>query len=159
MPSSVTGVQTCAVDRKSTRLNSRHTIISYAVFCLKKKTLTKTSPCWNGLIVPRSTVMYGARFEVDVRVELLQRDFEPARHEHPPDRFFFFNDAEPTEIYPLSLHDALPINDTATTGIYALSLHDALPISVVAVSFLIGKFEPGKILHSISFVSCVFVFL
>src|SRR5476649_2567127 len=24
-------------DRKSTRLNSRHTVISYAVFCLKKK--------------------------------------------------------------------------------------------------------------------------
>src|SRR3954463_12701439 len=34
MPSS--GVQTCALDRKSTRLNSSHTIISYAVFCLKK---------------------------------------------------------------------------------------------------------------------------
>src|SRR3954466_13586147 len=30
------GVQTCALDRKSTRLNSSHTIISYAVFCLKK---------------------------------------------------------------------------------------------------------------------------
>src|SRR5258708_31744910 len=27
-----------AVDRKSTRLNSSHQIISYAVFCLKKKT-------------------------------------------------------------------------------------------------------------------------
>src|SRR3954449_811936 len=60
---SVTGVQTCAlpihtselqshshlvcrllefrrVDRKSTRLNSSHTLISYAVFCLKKKTKT-----------------------------------------------------------------------------------------------------------------------
>src|SRR3989337_1891582 len=34
MPSS--GVQTCA-DRKSTRLNSSHGSISYAVFCLKKK--------------------------------------------------------------------------------------------------------------------------
>src|SRR3954463_9410722 len=31
------GVQTCGLDRKSTRLNSSHTIISYAVFCLKKK--------------------------------------------------------------------------------------------------------------------------
>src|SRR6202142_4726716 len=30
------GVQTCA-DRKSTRLNSSHQLISYAVFCLKKK--------------------------------------------------------------------------------------------------------------------------
>src|SRR5690606_41889238 len=28
-----------AVDRKSTRLNSSHVKISYAVFCLKKKTL------------------------------------------------------------------------------------------------------------------------
>src|SRR5438034_4351679 len=29
------------VDRKSTRLNSSHTVISYAVFCLKKKTKKK----------------------------------------------------------------------------------------------------------------------
>src|SRR5437588_7790312 len=29
-----TGVE---IDRKSTRLNSSHTVISYAVFCLKKK--------------------------------------------------------------------------------------------------------------------------
>src|SRR5436190_3878444 len=27
-------------DRKSTRLNSSHTVISYAVFCLKKKTIS-----------------------------------------------------------------------------------------------------------------------
>src|SRR3712207_7360410 len=30
-------------DRKSTRLNSSHANISYAVFCLKKKTLHQTS--------------------------------------------------------------------------------------------------------------------
>src|SRR5438034_2359286 len=30
-----------ARDRKSTRLNSSHTVISYAVFCLKKKTMVK----------------------------------------------------------------------------------------------------------------------
>src|SRR5260221_6699984 len=29
-------------DRKSTRLNSSHTVISYAVFCLKKKKSTST---------------------------------------------------------------------------------------------------------------------
>src|SRR5207244_10870031 len=29
------------LDRKSTRLNSSHQIISYAVFCLKKKTTTR----------------------------------------------------------------------------------------------------------------------
>src|SRR3954462_6163718 len=34
MPSS--GCKKCALDRKSTRLNSSHTIISYAVFCLEK---------------------------------------------------------------------------------------------------------------------------
>src|SRR5947208_4735850 len=31
---------TMYIDRKSTRLNSSHQIISYAVFCLKKKSLT-----------------------------------------------------------------------------------------------------------------------
>src|SRR6266852_7188872 len=31
-------------DRKSTRLNSSHGSNSYAVFCLKKKTLTKLDP-------------------------------------------------------------------------------------------------------------------
>src|SRR2546426_8133879 len=30
------------LDRKSTRLNSSHLVISYAVFCLKKKKKTKT---------------------------------------------------------------------------------------------------------------------
>src|SRR5438132_6120252 len=30
-------------DRKSTRLNSSHTVISYAVFCLKKKNKRKSS--------------------------------------------------------------------------------------------------------------------
>src|SRR5438132_3026624 len=33
-------------DRKSTRLNSSHTVISYAVFCLKKKKKNvTTTPC------------------------------------------------------------------------------------------------------------------
>src|SRR5256885_4993598 len=30
-------------DRKSTRLNSSHLVISYAVFCLKKKTIASSS--------------------------------------------------------------------------------------------------------------------
>src|SRR5438132_7834366 len=34
--------QSLAGDRKSTRLNSSHTVISYAVFCLKKKKKKKT---------------------------------------------------------------------------------------------------------------------
>src|SRR2546430_11007766 len=32
-------------DRKSTRLNSSHSQISYAVFCLKKNTETQEHPC------------------------------------------------------------------------------------------------------------------
>src|SRR5437879_7738134 len=32
------------IDRKSTRLNSSHRCISYAVFCLKKKTTNSTCP-------------------------------------------------------------------------------------------------------------------
>src|SRR6266702_7786183 len=39
-PALATGWPTCTTrgDRKSTRLNSSHVAISYAVFCLKKKT-------------------------------------------------------------------------------------------------------------------------
>src|SRR2546426_4703936 len=36
----------CSQDRKSTRLNSSHLVISYAVFCLKKKnSAAGLSPC------------------------------------------------------------------------------------------------------------------
>src|SRR5258708_12305315 len=34
-------------DRKSTRLNSSHQIISYAVFCFKKKNIKPTNPLYN----------------------------------------------------------------------------------------------------------------
>src|SRR5687768_17790569 len=34
-------INTKIIDRKSTRLNSSHGYISYAVFCLKKKIITK----------------------------------------------------------------------------------------------------------------------
>src|SRR2546428_464358 len=40
--SSVCVPSVLATDRKSTRLNSSHLVISYAVFCLKKKTHTMT---------------------------------------------------------------------------------------------------------------------
>src|SRR5438034_4529256 len=36
-------IQAMAEDLKSTRLNSSHTVISYAVFCLKKKTKKETT--------------------------------------------------------------------------------------------------------------------
>src|SRR6266480_5602704 len=39
-----------ARDRKSTRLNSSHMSISYAVFCLKKKTVEKNPIVWDFLL-------------------------------------------------------------------------------------------------------------
>src|SRR5260221_4953262 len=37
IPGNTATVDQLEIDRKSTRLNSSHTVISYAVFCLKKK--------------------------------------------------------------------------------------------------------------------------
>src|SRR5438067_10062912 len=40
-------IQDGLADRKSTRLNSSHVSISYAVFCLKKKTISSScTPRW-----------------------------------------------------------------------------------------------------------------
>src|SRR6266496_1386570 len=77
-----------ALDRKSTRLNSSHVEISYAVFCLKKK---KTATGDTNMIFGASV---DVRFTGQVWVTVV---------------FFFFNDTATTEIYTLSLHDALPI--------------------------------------------------
>src|SRR5436190_23955021 len=40
-PEAFKGLERLGADRKSTRLNSSHTVISYAVFCLKKKNQNK----------------------------------------------------------------------------------------------------------------------
>src|SRR5438034_5578052 len=40
-------------DRKSTRLNSSHTVISYAVFCLKKKKRKIISPYYLHTVLTR----------------------------------------------------------------------------------------------------------
>src|SRR2546430_9708678 len=42
-------VNAIVTDRKSTRLNSSHSQISYAVFCLKKKMIAGYSWCGRGL--------------------------------------------------------------------------------------------------------------
>src|SRR3712207_8958224 len=44
-PADVVGVVGRALDRKSTRLNSSHANISYAVFCLKKKNSRCMTSC------------------------------------------------------------------------------------------------------------------
>src|ERR1039457_2619491 len=98
-----------APDRKSTRLNSSHLVISYAVFCLKKKknNTCTTSPCLHWWRVARPTSWYcGACTRASGHVGLLDH-----RQRSLPSHvfFFFFNDTATTEIYTLSLHDALPI--------------------------------------------------
>src|SRR5256885_13307541 len=45
---------THAPDRKSTRLNSSHLVISYAVFCLKKKTESHAHNAGGHLLIDRS---------------------------------------------------------------------------------------------------------
>src|SRR3954467_5300592 len=45
-------------DRKSTRLNSSHTIISYAVFCLKKKNKHHSDPFPASLLYPAPRVTH-----------------------------------------------------------------------------------------------------
>src|SRR5215468_8751196 len=97
-----------AGDRKSTRLNSSHLTISYAVFCLKKK-----KPILRGALLHEHTITLVTR----TRPVLVDRNLPAARvvlgsrgqvgHARP--LFFFFNDTATTEIYTLSLHDALPI--------------------------------------------------
>src|SRR5476649_1034469 len=91
-------------DRKSTRLNSSHTVISYAVFCLKKK--KKIALQKFKLIRGNVRVRQPPETLIDpvIRHPLLSDVLHFLR------AFFFFNDTATTEIYTLSLHDALPIS-------------------------------------------------
>src|SRR6516162_5735612 len=77
-------------DRKSTRLNSSHLVISYAVFCLKKK----------------NDYLFRAEFLLTLLCSLRADSLRGALG---LGHFFFFNLPAPTDIYTLSLHDALPI--------------------------------------------------
>src|SRR5271165_5291707 len=95
-------------DRKSTRLNSSHVKISYAVFCLKKKSIfsigrggglhSKVACLETEGAAYRSVLRQYPIYELSIQTGL---PFPKTR--------FFFNDTATTEIYTLSLHDALPI--------------------------------------------------
>src|SRR5439155_15049078 len=52
-PGSIIDLYGMSIDRKSTRLNSSHVAISYAVFCLKKKIL----PMLDGWLRPAAVYM------------------------------------------------------------------------------------------------------
>src|SRR5205809_558467 len=131
------------LDRKSTRLNSSHGYISYAVFCLKKKNpqhkvypyllrhLTIDQPnqvwCADVTYIPMRrgflylvAIMDWARrkvlawrlsntMNVDFCVAALEEAITRYGSHVIFNTYFFFNDTATTEIYTLSLHDALPI--------------------------------------------------
>src|ERR1039458_8539333 len=86
-------------DRKSTRLNSSHLGISYAVFCLKKK----------------KHIAVGALQWPDAQELCSHFDLDGIDPDVPLFRprattlLFFLNKAATPEIYTLPLHDALPI--------------------------------------------------
>src|ERR1022692_978842 len=96
----------CAhTDRKSTRLNSSHLVISYAVFCLKKKKrITPSTLCGMNLPIHEGKLPN----VVDGRI-LGHGGIGVINQGGANIAFFFFNDTATTEIYTLSLHDALPI--------------------------------------------------
>src|SRR6266705_3034180 len=108
-------------DRKSTRLNSSHRTISYAVFCLKKKNTR----------ISASIATFMVR-EDDFRGVRKERD---ASHHFIPNLYvllhFFSNDTATTKIYTLSLHDALPISASGSmsTRRWAGSRRSTSPIT------------------------------
>src|SRR5256885_8910727 len=57
--SAASEVGSSSIDRKSTRLNSSHLVISYAVFCLKKKQYTHTNHI-NPNRLPTHTFLHAA---------------------------------------------------------------------------------------------------
>src|SRR5215204_6540575 len=123
-PDSAPSMATCSPactggDRKSTRLNSSHTVLSYAVFCLQKKNmLVRTADASTKIDVLHFAVGFVApeRNVVAPSVEAVLRVL-------PVSVVFFFNDTATTEIYTLSLHDALPIYLVmAITGIWPVGV-------------------------------------
>src|SRR5437762_3665468 len=74
-------VRRCARDRKSTRLNSSHRCISYAVFCLQKKSKPFDGRAANaGAWIPSSrTVFLDRRVYVGRRYCCKSRGFEGGR--------------------------------------------------------------------------------
>src|SRR2546429_5545121 len=57
---------TFAEDRKSTRLNSSHGYISYAVFCLKKKKITERDAVHRGLLVQHGIALLRAYYSASL---------------------------------------------------------------------------------------------
>src|SRR5476649_2395796 len=96
-------------DRKSTRLNSSHTVNSYAVFCLKKK----KDDHHHRQKIKKSFISEVESHDGQSRPHVRRLSLG-CRHLTSGQLglccVFFFDDTATTEIYTLSLHDALPIS-------------------------------------------------
>src|SRR6266480_3802698 len=92
-------------DRKSTRLNSSHMSTSYAVFCLKKKNALWCADYKGEFQLGNRQYCYPLTITDFASRYLLTCEALSTTQE----QFVFFNDTATTEIYTLSLHDALPI--------------------------------------------------
>src|SRR5438067_1930803 len=90
-------------DRKSTRLNSSHVSISYAVFCLKKKKLYRNGAA----AAPEGLGLMHLRLSLPYSIIVLIINITCTKSYI---NIFFLNGTPPPEISTLSLHDALPIS-------------------------------------------------
>src|SRR5256886_4319124 len=57
-PAWASPIACCTGDRKSTRLNSSHSQISYAVFCLKKKKIIREVQPLHGTSLPADSLIH-----------------------------------------------------------------------------------------------------
>src|ERR1022692_2651113 len=76
-------------DRKSTRLNSSHLVISYAVFCLKKKNKRTHKPP-RPRSSPTATALPASRGHSVGRIDLPVHGHAQRRQHFPPAVSFFF---------------------------------------------------------------------
>src|SRR3970040_1845567 len=97
------------LDRKSTRLNSSHRWISYAVFCLKKKRLRPLGQAPSQPTRLRQLPRRRAALAPCAAGSAPDVGAAAAKAAAARSSIFFLNDTAPTEIYPLSLPAALPI--------------------------------------------------
>src|SRR6266511_3160258 len=97
------------LDRKSTRLNSSHVKISYAVFCLKKKKNHYRTSCNAKEQKVASYIDIFADGVAAVLCDAFVLLYATTCVQGKYVWFFVCIDAATTEIYTLSLHDALPI--------------------------------------------------
>src|SRR4051795_8965309 len=98
-----------SADRKSTRLNSSHTLISYAVFCLKKKNSGKSASVCPVTIPEEHHADDAPRDRATHHFSAFVFWSSAPCPSPLPGCFFFLNNPAPPEINTLPLPAALPI--------------------------------------------------